>query len=102
MYDGNWHHVAVTVDRLLPSSTTGKIQWYHNGSPIAFSLTDNAGLSPGSLANNSPLRVGTRTAATSLTGWFQGDLDELEIFNRVLSSSEVKSIFNAGPFGKCK
>ena len=94
--DGQWHHVAVTVSRL---STTG-IKWYHNGAAVTpFS---NPTGRQGSLVNNSPLRIGTRTAASPLTGWFQGDIDELEIFNRVLSAAEVKALFNAGPFGKCK
>lgn len=56
----------------------------------------------GSLVNNSPLRIGTRTAAPPLTGWFEGEIDELELFNRVLTPAEVKAIFSAGPFGKCK
>ena len=94
--DGQWHHVAVTVSRL---STTG-IRWYHNGAAVTpFS---NPTGRQGSLLNNSPLRIGTRTAASPLTGWFKGDIDELEIFNRVLTKPEVQGLYNAGPFGKCK
>ncbi len=33
---------------------------------------------------------------------FQGRLDEVEIFNRALSASEIQAIFNAGSAGKCK
>ena len=53
----------------------------------------------GSLANNTPLRIGTRTLGG---GWFKGDIDELEIFNRELSETEVTDIFMAGRIGKCK
>lgn len=95
--DGQWHHVAVSVRR---ASSTG-IRWYHNGAPLTAQTNDPTN-HPGSLMNNSPLRIGTRTASTPLSGWFQGDMDELEIFNRSLGASEVLSIFNAGPFGKCK
>jgi hypothetical protein len=95
--DQLWHHVAVTVNR--PSATG--ITWYHNGSS-AFSPPSNPTARLGSLANNSPLRIGSRTAATALTGWFRGDIDELEIFNRELTPQEVLGIYNAQQAGKCK
>ncbi|HVF61092.1 MAG TPA: LamG domain-containing protein [Thermoanaerobaculia bacterium] len=91
----NWHHIAVTVRRLSPTG----IRFYYDG--VLFGSANPTGRL-GSLVNNSPLRIGTRTAASPLTGFYRGDLDELEIFNRVLTPAEVKSIFNAGPFGKCK
>jgi hypothetical protein len=94
--DNQWHHVAMTVRR---ASTVG-IQWYHNGAVIA--SPGNPTNRPGSLVNNSPLRIGTRTFANPLTGWFRGDIDELEIFNRLLAGNEVLSLYNAGAFGKCK
>jgi len=93
--DGNWHLIAVTVQR---TSTAG-IGWYHNGVAIG---TNDPTDRMGSLKNNSPLRIGTRTADSPLTGWFRGDLDELEIFNRVLTPQEVFGIFQAATFGKCK
>jgi hypothetical protein len=93
--DGNWHYIAVTVRRTAPSG----ISWYHNGTFVGSSNpTDRLG----SLKNNSPLRIGTRTADLPLTGWFHGDIDELEIYNRALTPQEVASIFQAGTFGKCK
>ena len=94
--DGNWHHIAVTVDRLI---TPNGITWYHNGVAIGNSdPTDRTG----SLVSTSPLRIGTRTADVPLTGWFHGNLDELEIFNRALTADEVLFMFNADSFGKCK
>ncbi len=96
--DGQWHHVAVTVLR-RSGGGNGVIRWYHNGANVFPNTATNRW---GSLANNSPLRIGTRTAASPLTGWFKGEIDELEIFNRVLTATEVADIYNAGPFGKCK
>jgi len=95
LYDGNWHHLTVTVKR---TNSTG-IRFYHNG---ALAGTASPLGRVGSLVNNSPLRIGTRTAASPLSGWFEGDLDELEIFNRVLTPAEVAGIYGAGPFGKCR
>jgi hypothetical protein len=96
LYDGLWHHVAVTVRR---SGTSPTITWYHNGLPVG---TSNPSDRLGSLLNNSPLRIGTRTADPPLTGWFQGNLDELEIYNRDLTANEVLSIYKAQAAGKCK
>jgi hypothetical protein len=93
--DGAWHHVAVTVRRKAPAG----IRWYHNGALIGIG---NPTGRQGSLVNSSPLRIGARTAETPLTGFFEGALDELEIFNRVLLPAEVQSLYNAGSFGKCK
>lgn len=85
--DGNWHMLAVTVRRL---SLTG-IRWYLDGA--AGGTQSNPLLHPGSLSNASSLRLGLP--------YFVGSLDEVEIFNRVLTPAEVGSIFTAGSFGKC-
>jgi hypothetical protein len=94
LYDGTWHHIAVTVNR----TATSGITWYHNGVAIGNSTPGRLG----SLVNSSPLRIGTRTAAPPLSGWFRGSLDELEIYNRELTGAEVNSIYSAGSHGKCK
>lgn len=95
LFDGNWHHVAVTVRR---NSACG-ISFYHNG---IYSGSGNPMQRKGSLANTSPLRIGTRTAASPLSGWLKGEIDELQIFNRELTPQEVQAIYAAGSFGKCK
>jgi hypothetical protein len=87
----------VTVNRTNPTG----IRWYHNGAPIA-PQTNNPTNHQGSPVNNSPLRIGTRTANSPLSGFFNGDIDELEIFKRMLGAGEVLSLYNAGAFGKCK
>src|SRR4029077_17810190 len=38
----------------------------------------------------------------NFASYFRGKLDEIEIFNRVLTPAEVLAIFNARDFGKCK
>ncbi len=69
LYDGMWHHVAVSVNRTAPNGITFYLDGVAMGQVTAGHL--------GSLVNNSPLRIGTRTAAPPLSGWFNGDLDEL-------------------------
>jgi hypothetical protein len=100
--NGQWHHIAVTVDRRLANSNvSGQILWYFDGLPVAAGGPVNPIAQGGSFSNNTPLRIGTRTASSPLSGWFRGDLDELEIFNRVLTPAEILGMFNAQWFGKC-
>ncbi len=99
--DGQWHHVAVTVRRRTSSTDMRPtISFYNNGvmSTSPLMLPNKLG----TLSNNTPLRIGTRTTLNPLSAWFRGDIDELEIFNRELSSVEVSQIFQADYFGKCK
>lgn len=92
--DGQWHHLAVTVDR---DSTDG-IRWYLDGEPVG-SPADPTG-QPGSLNNSSPLELAVRSVAPN--GWWKGALDELMLFDRSLDAAELKAIFTAGPLGQCK
>lgn len=46
-------------------------------------------------------RIASRTIPNA-EGAFDGIIDEIEIFNRALSASEIQAIYNAGSAGKCK
>lgn len=91
--DGNWHHVAVTVNR---TSTTGGIL-YVDGQPIS-GFTFDPTVRSGSLATTGRLRIGNHTGG----GQFAGDVDEVEVFDRELTPAEIRAIFDAGPVGKCR
>ena len=91
-----WNLVAVTVHR---AGASPRIRFYFNSIPVG---TADPSDRLGSLVNNSPLRIGANIAASPFTNWFLGSLDELEIFNRELSAPEVRGIYLAGPYGKCK
>jgi hypothetical protein len=94
--DGNWHFLAVTVRR---GSSTG-IRWYLDG---VSSQQGNPTLRMGTLSTDARLRIGRRSAGMAGgEGWFRGVLDELEIFNRVLTTAELNGIYQAGPAGKCR
>ena len=90
--DGEWHLVAVTVDRT--SSTGGKL--FVDGNVV---LTFDPTTVPNSISNNEDLILFNKNFYYGQTSIH---IDELEIFNRELSESEIKSIFNAGSEGKCK
>jgi len=90
--DGNWHHIAATVDRNDPNG----VVLYVDGVPESFSTINL----PGNLSNSADLWFGRDhfNIGSSLTG----DIDEVELFNRALTESEIRDIFNAGSAGKCK
>jgi len=91
--DGDWHFVAVSVDR----DDANGIRMYADGNLIAtFNPTGRAG----SLANTSVFRVGKHAFAN--INRFTGQIDEVEIFNRVVAESEFDLIYDAAETGKCK
>jgi hypothetical protein len=93
--DNQWHLLAVTVVR---NSHTGGT-WYLDGAPVGnFDPTAHLG----SLNSTAPLDIGVRSANQGGYGYFKGGIDELELFNRALNSSEVLALYNAASAGKCK
>jgi hypothetical protein len=98
--DGQWHFIAVTVQRNSPSG----IKWYKDGSPVAGVLgaASNPTNRAGSLDNDRPLLVGRFALPGVGATHFKACLDELEILNRVLTPTEILAIYQAGTAGKCK
>jgi uncharacterized repeat protein (TIGR02543 family) len=89
--DGAWHHVAVV--------------WY--GSDVATLYVDGVSssfphpqpLPPINILSSGHLNIGQ---LVQYGGNFVGLVDEVQIFNRPLSGSEIQAIFNAGSAGECK
>ncbi|MBP9109195.1 MAG: VCBS repeat-containing protein [Pyrinomonadaceae bacterium] len=84
-----WQHVAMTYD-----SATGIATIYLNGSIVA-GPTNLGSFTP---ATASDLYLGRRVSPAYR---FSGVMDEVELFDRALSQSEIQSIYNAGSAGKC-
>jgi len=80
---GIFHHVAGTYDGSV-------MRLYLDGGEV------------GSLAVSGTVSPAPWVAFGSAGEPFDGLLDEVEIFNRALSASEIQAIFNAGTDGKCK
>ena len=91
---GEWCHLAVTVDR------AGGVIFYVNGVPFFVPL----GPSPAGLSAASPLLTlligGTHNPGLPLSKTYT--LDELEIFDSVLTPTKILDIYQAGSAGKCK
>jgi hypothetical protein len=93
--DNQWHLIGVTVVRNSPTGGT----WYVDGLPVGnFDPTAHQS----SLDSTTPLDIGVRSEAMGGSGYFKGGIDELEIFNRALSLTEMKTLKQAGHAGKCK
>ena len=85
--DGKWHYAVATYDG---SST---VRLYIDGSSVASKTT--SGALPDK-AGTQPLRVGANSL--SLNGFFVGAVDEVRVWNRQVSSTQVSSQYNSGTF----
>ena len=87
---GVWYHVAGVRG-------TNFIQLYVNGA-----LQGQTSVSTPQDYGNYPLYFGTTGQPAFFDGKLAGQLDEVSIYNRALSASEITAIYNAGASGKCK
>ncbi|MEM7248812.1 MAG: LamG domain-containing protein [Acidobacteriota bacterium] len=94
--DGQWHFVAVTVDRDL-AGVGGQL--FVDG--VLIDTFDPTTLL-GSPDNDEPLLLGAEPTSLGTLVHFAGQLDEVEIFRRALDPSELEALYLAGPAGKCK
>jgi hypothetical protein len=89
VWDGNWHFVAGTYDGAY-------VRFYVDGVEVtpatATSLTINY-----ALPTNSNLYIGAYVAAGWCTLPFNGSIDEVRVFNRALTASEILGIYTATP-----
>ncbi len=106
--DGQWHHMVFVYDE-----TTSKITYYIDGTPLAglrADLTDvKNGANPrGPLkltdadGNGGQLVIGGWNKQVGLNGpgdpWiqgFNGGLDQVRLYGKALSASEIQSLFNS-------
>ncbi|MDQ6860347.1 MAG: putative Ig domain-containing protein [Verrucomicrobiota bacterium] len=94
--DGQWHHVSATYDG---SGTAAGVKIYVDGVIETMSvISDNLGTN--SIANTDPFTIGAGSGNGPQP--FNGEIDEVEVFNRALSQTEIQAIVNAGNAGKCK
>jgi hypothetical protein len=84
-----WYHVTVTNDDNIATL-------YLNGSAVA----------TGSATINTPsgtsMYIGKIPDPLGTIRRLNGFVDEVELFNRALTPTEIQTIYNAGSFGKCK
>jgi hypothetical protein len=82
-----WQHVAFTYD-----DAGGVARLYLNGTQVA---SKNVGMV--ALQTSLPLNLGHRVGGPS----FRGLMDEMALYNRALTSNEIRAVYLAGIAGKC-
>ncbi|MBI4463410.1 MAG: LamG domain-containing protein, partial [Acidobacteria bacterium] len=93
VWDGNWHHVAGTYDGT-------SVRLYLDGAEIGSGTATTVSI--GYSFPNDDFYMGRFGISSCLSGlYFSGQIDEVEVFNRALSASEISAIYNAGSAGKC-
>jgi len=87
--DGEWHFVAIVLSRRLLNYKV-----YVDGTILM--ETSLVGHSAFPTDNDKPLIIGARkqpSIPSGFEGYFNGDLDDLRIFNRDLTNGEVLAVF---------
>jgi len=98
-FNGQWQHIAVTAD-----TATGRVALYLNGKEIPIVTIGTIG---GQFANVTHLFIGQRQGLDTSEGaqgalHYKGLIDEVELYDRALSATEIQAIYRAGSRGKCK
>lgn len=98
---GTWYHVAVVYDGSLVGNAARLKVWVDN---VAKTLTVSAGSVIAAIRNGTASLIMGRFGGT-LTRYLNGDMDEVGLWNRALTSTEVAQLYNSGeplayPFGE--
>lgn len=99
---GQFHHIAATLD-------SGVVNVYVDGVEVPFTPLAG-GTFTGIHDNDEPVRIGATSSGTGVSQGFPGGIsffwhgiiDEVELFDRALSATEILAIFNAEAAGKSK
>ncbi len=97
MATGAWTYVAATLD-----GSTGLMKLYTNGTLAVQITTAVRPVGPLSQVSHPGIGIGNYSSQPGPFPLpFKGRIDELSLYNRALTASEVLAIFNAGSAGKC-
>jgi len=91
MLDGNWHQMAISFN-----ATTGALRVYVDGNVISQSNTTTFSPQANFSGADSFTLGGPDDNAHTANGWMNslsGNLDEFKVFNKVLSVSEIQSLY---------
>ncbi|OHA29992.1 MAG: hypothetical protein A3B08_02015 [Candidatus Taylorbacteria bacterium RIFCSPLOWO2_01_FULL_43_44] len=86
-----WTHVVATYDRSLACSASTRPRIYING--VDVSTTDTVNGTGGALTGANVVNIG---ASLGPTLYFPGIIDDVRIYNRALSASEIKQLYLMG------
>lgn len=88
--DGNWHHVVI---RDTPTDGTSR-GVFIDGSSVTF--TGSATLTGATSDFQHTFRIGCQDERGTLNDFFQGRLDEVAVYQSILSNARIQAHFDAG------
>ncbi|HEY9114790.1 MAG TPA: LamG-like jellyroll fold domain-containing protein, partial [Bacteroidales bacterium] len=88
IFDNTWHHIAVNLDR------DGNAEFFVDG--ISAGTYDISTFNGKNISNASRLLT-IGSAGTSSTTFFNGSIDDVRLYNKVLSAAEVATLANNTP-----
>lgn len=89
--NNTWYHLVVTYDK----NDTNELKFYLNGALVGQWSNPAGNL----ITSTSPLTIGAVVDST-VVGMFKGKIDEVVVYNRALTSTEIGSRYNTGAFVK--
>lgn len=84
-----WYHVAAVYD-----AATRTLRLYINGQLVATDVLEGT-LGQDAFENDEPLLIGAGDLGGNIRDFFDGLIDEVELFDRALTQAEIQSIYNA-------
>jgi hypothetical protein len=95
---GEWVHVAGVFDPSL-ATVSDRMKVYVNGIDVS-----GQGFVPAEVTsvfvNTAPVRIGAGDLGSDVRDFFNGRIDEVELFSRALTAAEIHDLFAAGSSGK--
>jgi hypothetical protein len=94
IWDGNFHHVVGSYDGNF-------VRLYVDGVQIGNGTATSGPIQYDSTFQNGDLLIGNFVLDPGTYFAWPGVIDEVGVYNRALSASEIQSVFNAGNAGQC-
>jgi hypothetical protein len=95
--DGKWHHVVATAQN-IDGNIVKTITMYVDGTAWPNTLINSFGTNNAYTVKSSTIKAGAYFTP-SLGLPFNGSIDDPRVYNRVLSATEVKQLYNLGAEG---
>jgi hypothetical protein len=95
IYDNKMHHVTVVVYR-NNSCTTNDILFFVDGVRDTTSVRLSTATTSVNITNNDPFVIGAYNDSSSQNGFWDGVIDDVRVYNRALSTDEVKRLYQTG------
>lgn len=93
--DNNWHHIIVTYDG--SNTRTGVKIYVDNSEAAEYTYEGTSGAISNSLINTASVTIGARRGSSgSVNTSFNGVLDNISIYDKVLTSTERSDLYNSG------